>query len=217
MKILLISASPRKDKSQTFLLAKEILRGCDDKETAEILHLCDFKIAFCRHCEACHKKILCCPVKDDVQKILKMMLEADGIVLASPNYINQVTGLMKTLFDRSSHFIHCLRLMDKYVAGAVTSGSGHDKAVTSYLKYYSHACGAQYVGSVSTRAPVNKQNLAESFKLGKKLCSAIKEKEEFPPQIKIIEAHKEHFKKIIQIRKHEWTEEYQYWISKGWL
>ena len=218
MRILLISSSPRKEKSQTFLLAKEVIRGCNNKETTiEIFHLRDLKIEFCHHCEACHKKILCCPIKDDVHRILNMMLEADGIVLASPNYINQVTGSMKTLFDRSSHFIHCLRLMGKYVAGVVSSGSGQDKDVLDYLKYYTHTCGAQYVGSVSALAPVNKENLGEAFKLGNKLFSAIREKGVFPAQIRIIEERKEHLKKIMQIRKHEWAEEYQYWLAKGWL
>ncbi len=217
MKILLISASPRKNKSQTFLLAKEVVRGCEDGGTAEIVHLCDTKIEFCRHCEICHKKILCCPIKDDVSRILRMMLEADGIILASPNYINQVPGPMKTLFDRSSHFIHCLRLMDKYVAGVVSSGSGQNKEVMDYLKYYSNTCGGQYVGSVSARAPVTQENLSEAFKLGRRFCSAIKAEREFPSQLKIIEERKKHFKVIMQRRKDEWKEEYRYWVDKGWL
>lgn len=218
MKILLISSSPRKEKSQTFLLAKEVIQGCNNKETnIEILHLRDLKIEFCRHCETCHKKILCCPIKDDVYRVLNMMIDTDGIVLASPNYINQVTGSMKTLFDRSSHFIHCLCLMGKYVAGVVSSGSGQDKDVLDYIKYYAHTCGAQYVGSVSACAPVNKENMGEALKLGNKLYSAIKEKKVFPAQLRIIEEHKEHFKKIMQIRKNEWIQEYQYWLNKGWL
>lgn len=217
MKILLISASPRREKSQTFLMAKEVARGCDDGKTAEIIHLGTLKIEFCRHCEFCHKKIPYCLIKDDVHKILKMMLEADGIILASPNYINQVTGSMKTLFDRSSHFIHCLRLMDKYVAGVVSSGSGQDKDVTGYLKYYSNTCGAQYVGSVSARAPVLQEKLDEAFNLGKKFCSAIKAKREFPSQLKIIEEQKKHFRGIMEKRKNEWKEEYRYWVDKGWM
>jgi len=87
MKILLISSSPRKEKSQTFALAREVLKGCSDSIESEIIHLCDKKIEFCRHCEACHKKIMNCPIKDDAGVILNKMLEADGILLASPNYI----------------------------------------------------------------------------------------------------------------------------------
>ncbi len=217
MKILLISASPRLEKSQTFILAKEVLNGCEDRNTAEILHLFKYRIEFCRHCECCHRKILYCPLKDDAGKILNMMLEADGIILATPNYINQVTGMMKTLFDRSSHFIHCLRLMGKYVAGVVSSGSGEDKDVLSYLKFYANTCGAYYVGGVSARAPVNEEALSDALKLGRKLCEAIKKKKEFASQKKVIDNRKQHFGKLIQIRKDEWKEEYRYWVDKGWI
>ncbi|RJO63751.1 MAG: flavodoxin family protein, partial [Candidatus Omnitrophota bacterium] len=110
MNVLLLSASPHKEKSSTFLLAKEALRGLKEEgATSETLHLDDFEVFFCKHCEACHKRILRCSIKDGVQTLLEKMLNADGILFASPNYINQVTGSMKTLFDRSAHFIHCKR------------------------------------------------------------------------------------------------------------
>ena len=218
MKILLVSSSPRKEKSQTFYLAKEVLKGCGAKGVkTEIIHLCQLKIEFCRHCEACHKKILACPIKDDVQTVLQKMLNADGIILASPNYINQVTGAMKTLFDRSSHFIHCKRLLGKFIAGVVSSGSGRDKDVLNYIKYYAHTCGAQYSGGVSARVPINKEKIKKAFKLGQKLFTVIKDKRKYPAQIKIIEIGKRHFRKIMLKRKNQWLEEYLYWQQKGWL
>jgi len=43
MKILLISASPRKERSQTLVLAKEVLEGCLGKgRKGEVVHLCDY-------------------------------------------------------------------------------------------------------------------------------------------------------------------------------
>lgn len=217
MKILLISSSPRKKKSQTYLLAQEVLRGCSDSVKSEVIHLCDNRIEFCQHCERCHKRILQCPIKDDVRSILERMLDAEGIILASPNYINHVTASMKALFDRSSHFIHCKRLLCKYIAGVVSSGSGQDREVLDYIKHYSHTCGAQYAGGVSSRVPINDEKRKEAFNLGKSLSTAIKNKRLFPEQIKIIEAGKEHFKEIMRMRKDEWSEEYQYWKEKNWL
>ncbi len=217
MKILLISSSPHKEKSQTYLLAQEVLGGCSNSVKSEVIHLCDYKIEFCQHCEACHKKILSCPIKDDVRSILEKMLDADSIILASPNYINQVTASMKALFDRSSHFIHCKRLMGKYITGVVSSGSGHDKEVLDYIKHYSHTCGAQYAGGVSSNVPISDEKKEEAFNLGKSLSAVIKDKRLFPDQIKIIEAAKVHFKRIMEKRKDEWLEEYRYWKDKGWL
>ncbi len=107
MKTLLISASPYKEKSSSFLLAREAVAGLAEEGIAcEALHLDDYKFLFCKSCEACHKKILACPLHDDAMALLQKTLEADGILLVSPNYINQVTGSLKVFFDRSAHFIH---------------------------------------------------------------------------------------------------------------
>lgn len=219
MKILVISSSPHKNRGQTFRLAKEVLRGCCDNNSVEsqIIHLCDLKIGFCRHCEACHKNFFSCPIKDDVHIILKEILKADAIILASPNYINHITGSMKVLFDRLSHLIHCKGLLGKYVAGVVSSGSGHDKKVLDYIKFYSHTCGAQYSGGISSCVPVSRGKAKEAFRLGKKLICDVKYKRIHPAQIKIIEKGKEYFKRIILLRRDDWVEEYDYWKKKGWL
>ena len=217
MKILLISSSPHKEKSQTFLLAKAVLKGCPDSAEPEIIHLCDCRIEFCRHCEECHRNIMQCPIKDDVRPILEKILQAEGIILASPNYINQITASMKALFDRSSHFIHCKRLLGKYIAGVVSSGSGQDREVLDYIKHYSHTCGAQYAGGVSSRVPFSNEKKDEAFNLGQSLTAAIKDKRLFPDQIKIIEAGKEHFKTIMEKRKNVWLAEYRYWKENRWL
>ena len=119
MKILFISSSPRKERSQTLILAKEVLRGFQGSVEPEIIYLCDYKIGFCNHCENCHRQIMQCPIEDNAKVILDKMLDADGIVFASPNYIDQVTSSMKALWERASHFIHCRRLLGKYVAGVV--------------------------------------------------------------------------------------------------
>jgi multimeric flavodoxin WrbA len=217
VKLLLISSSPRRQESNTFLLAKEVLRGCNASKILDVIHLCDLSIGFCRHCEECHKKILHCSIADSVPGILNKMLEADGIILASPNYINQVTASMKTLFDRASHLIHCKRLLGKYIVAVISSGSGQDEDVLDYIKYYAHTCGAQYSGGVSERVPVSKEKMEEAYRLGLRLAIDIKEKRAYLKQIVLIEEGKQHFKEVIKKRKNDWIEEYQYWQDKGWL
>lgn len=180
MRILLVSSSPHKEKSHAFLLAKEVLKGFLSSVKIEALHLSDFKIEFCRHCESCHRKIMDCPINDDVCMILEKMLHAEGIIFASPNYINQITASMKALWDRSSHFIHCKRFLGKYVVGVVSSGSGQDKTVLDYIRYYAHTCGAQYTGGISSRAPINKKKAEKAINLGNKLILNIQEKKVFP-------------------------------------
>jgi len=218
VKVLLISSSPHRGKSSTFLLAKEVLRGLKEEGVScEEMHLGDCKVLFCESCEACHKKILQCPLKDDVNIILRKMLDADGIILSSPNYINHVTGSMKVLLDRSAHFIHCKRLLGKYVAGVVTSGSGFAEMVLEYIGYYGHICGGQCSGGVSAMRTFGQDKKEEAFQLGKRMAADMRVKKLYPEQMKLIEENKEHFARIIKLRKNDWQEEYQYWVEKGWL
>jgi multimeric flavodoxin WrbA len=218
MKVLLISSSPHREKSSTFLLANEVLRGLKvEGALCESLHLDGLKISFCKHCEACHRNILNCSLQDDVKIILHKMLDADGIIFASPNYINQVTASMKALFDRSAHFIHCKRLLDKYVAGIVTSGSGQNKEVLDYIGFYAHTCGAQYSGGVSATQKFGDEKNDEAVRLGRKLASDIKNRELYTEQLEVIEKSKVYFSRIIKLRKDDWQEEYKYWAEKGWV
>lgn len=217
MKVLLISSSPHKEKSRTFILAQEVLKGLPEEAETEIIHLSNFNVSFCKHCEICHKDILKCPLPDKVNSILEKMLDANGIILASPNYINQVTASMKALLDRSSHFIHCKRLLGKYFVGIVSSGSGKSQEVLDYIAYYGHTCGAQYSGGVSAAATSVGEKIEEAANLGTKLTKDIREKKNYPKQMDLIESGMQHFKKIIEARKKEWVDEYQYWRNMGWL
>jgi len=218
VQVLLISSSPHQEKSSTFLLAKEVLAGLNEAGvSSEILHLDNYSVLFCKHCEACHKKILKCSLKDDVNMILQKMLKADAIILATPNYINQVTASMKALFDRSANFIHCKRLDGKYIAAVVSSGSGHDQDVLNYLKFYALTCGAQYSGGVSAQQQFGQDKKTEAFELGKKILSDLKERKLYPDQLRDIQNGRQYFARIIQARKDDWHDEYEYWLQKGWL
>ncbi|MCM8768850.1 MAG: flavodoxin family protein [Candidatus Omnitrophica bacterium] len=209
MKILLISASPRGQSSTTLRLAREVARAT--QALVSEVQLSQLRIGFCQACNFCHRKIMNCPLKDDAFSVLHKMLESDGIILATPNYLNQVTGPLKTLMDRSSHFVHCLRLLGKYVAGVVTSGGGQDEPVLNYLKEYANFCGAQYSGGVSAQATAAFEKFALASNLGQRLAEDIQKKSVYPEQARLIEKLKKHFGQLIELRKNEWVEEYAYW------
>jgi len=186
--MLSLSASPRKERGNTFILVKEVISVLQKEDfSVENIHLCDMKIEFCRDCEVCHKKILHCPIKDDAHLLIDKMLESDGIIFSSPVYINHVTGYLKTFLDRTSHFIHCQRLLGKYV------------------------------GSVSTTVPVTEEVKEKARNLGKDFVMAITMRKEFSDQLIAIRDWREYFKEIIVGRKDEWPGEYQYWEERGWL
>jgi multimeric flavodoxin WrbA len=218
MKILGISASPRREKSNSLLLLRELL-GAAQKNNfkTELLQLCDYRIRYCRHCELCHRKFMWCSIKDDSCFLQQKILKSDAVVFASPVYIDHITGYLKNFLDRASHFIHCQRLSGKYVAAIAVSGGGPQKAVLEYIKRYALICGAQYSGGISGTAPVSQGLVNKARALGKDLAEAVINKKKYPAQPSAILAHRNYFRKIIELRKNEWPFEYKYWKDKGWL
>ncbi len=218
MNILLISSSPRAEKSATFTLASEVLKGARAAGAeVETVQLAGKKISFCHACEACHRGTMTCPLKDDAHHIILKMLNADGLVFATPNYINQVTAPLKALMDRTSNHIHCQRFLGKYTAGVVTSGSGHNQPVCDYLAAYGRLCGAQSSGSVSCGPAPTEEQLKEAFALGAKLAADISAKTAYPEQLAEIETRRRYFAEIVKRRKDDWDGEYHYYREKGWL
>jgi multimeric flavodoxin WrbA len=220
MKILCISGSPRGKRSNTFKLMEEAASGIAAVErdvSVEYVHLANLKIEFCTGCDACHRKLLFCPLKDDVAPVLHSMREADAIILASPVYINHVTAQLKALLDRSSPFIHCQMLAGKHGASLATSGGGPHAMVLDYLKEYLVSCGVQYVGGVS--GPVSRFDAMkeEAKALGADLAKAVKGHIAYPDQLSAMEKRREFFKGVIASRKEEWKGEYEYWKEKGWI
>ena len=122
MKIISIIGSPHGMKGTTAQVANYILEGAENAgaETA-IFSLSDLSVKPCKGCEVCGKTGTC--VIDDDYKIIKhAMIEADGIILASPNYVGNVSTQLKAFIDRSNNQIHCQIMKGSYVAAVVTPG-----------------------------------------------------------------------------------------------
>lgn len=217
MKILAICGSPRGNKSQTKALTETALEAARalGAET-ELFDLSRSRLEFCRACEACHQQPGCV-LKDEGPRIMAQMLAADGLVLASPVYLNQVTAQLKALLDRSSHFVHCLRLTGKYLAVVTTSGGGGGADVQAYLKKYGNTVGAQCVGGVDARVPLQPADLAAASALGAGLAAAIRDRRPYPDQLQAIESQKRYFGALIAARKEQWGYEFRHWKDQGWL
>ena len=217
MKILGICGSPRGNKSQTRAMLDALLAGAKAKGAeVECVDLGKVRIGFCQACEACHKGPDCV-LNDDGRLILQRMLEADGIVLASPVYLDHVTAQMKALLDRTSHFIHCLRLTGKYMAALTTSGGGGGEATMAFMKRYAVMVGAQFAGSVDARVPLKDADFESAKDLGVSLVRAISSKQTWPEQMEAIEAQQLRFRNLIAFHKDQWPYEYRYWHDKGWM
>ena len=103
MKVVAINGSARKNGNTAFLI-KEVFSILEkDDIECEMIQLSGKYIKGCKACDQCYKlKNNTCIQKDDiVNECIKKMIEADGIILASPTYFSNVTAEMKALIDRA--------------------------------------------------------------------------------------------------------------------
>jgi multimeric flavodoxin WrbA len=113
MTILQIVGSHRRNGNTSralSLLGEELTRlGLSRGQPVQIetVHLGGLRLEPCRGCRLCFNRgERSCPCSDDLLALHERILAADGVVLASPVYVNDVSGTMKTLIDRLAFVCH---------------------------------------------------------------------------------------------------------------
>lgn len=103
MKAICITGSPNLNGS-TAAIAAEILRALEAQgmQTA-LVQLSAKNIGYCRGCKACYQTGACVQT-DDVEEIVRELLAADLVIVASPSYWGDVTGQMKVFIDRCTPY-----------------------------------------------------------------------------------------------------------------
>lgn len=106
MKAVIINGSPRKN-GNTVKLCNAFAEGiCKSHPECEInfVHLYDYTYKGCVSCFSCKlrnsKNYGQCALQDDLSPILRQISNADCLVLASPIYLMDVTGFMKSFLER---------------------------------------------------------------------------------------------------------------------
>ncbi len=101
----------------------------------ELLMLDEMNLGQCRGCYTCILKGEDkCPLKDDRDMIIGKMLDADGVVFASPVYAIHVSSLMKSFIERISYYSHRPRFYDKFASVMVTCSGYGGKDAAKYLE-----------------------------------------------------------------------------------
>lgn len=128
IKVLGINGSPRR-RGNTWIMLHEALEaasGLEDVET-EYISVAEHKIlGGCRACFACHRKPsleeLCRGYKepDDVNMILRKMLDAEAWIIGTPVYFGGITAQLKALMDRTHPIQPCGRAFRNKVCGVIT-------------------------------------------------------------------------------------------------
>jgi multimeric flavodoxin WrbA len=103
MKVVAFNGSARKDGNTAILVRRIFAELEKEGIETELIQLAGQTIRGCTACAQCFKKKdKRCAVDNDVANAcIAKMLEADGIILASPTYFADVTTELKALIDRA--------------------------------------------------------------------------------------------------------------------
>lgn len=127
-KILFISGSPR--NGNTSFILSEIFNSIGTG-SKELVFLKDKNIESCKGCLFCHNEPSC-TIKDDMEELLTKMKSADIFVIGTPNYFDNVSGLMKNFIDRCHPFYKEKIIRGKKVL-LVFVGGGKNRTTKKYL------------------------------------------------------------------------------------
>jgi multimeric flavodoxin WrbA len=221
MKILAIHGSPRTIRSMTRTLAQFVLGGAAEAGAeTEMIDLCDYRVTPCTACEGCSFNGICV-FEDDVPALVARMKEADGIVFASPVYIDNVSGQMKVFFDRLADAIHYQLLAGKYGCSVATTHTSGGDDVVAYLNHVQNYLGVISVGGLSVATGGNTEPVdageASARALGKKLAGAIRKGFSDPKQEAEIAGNRDFFRDIVIENRDFRTEDYERWVQMGWI
>jgi len=145
MKVLAINTSPRKEGNTTILL--DTVLGEIEKEDIET-ELVQVGSKVIRGCVACYKCFenknrRCAQTNDDLNDLLAVMCEVEGILLGSPTYFSNINSNMKSIIDRAGLVSKGNGYIFRHKVGACVSavrraGSIHALSSMNYFFLYNH-------------------------------------------------------------------------------
>lgn len=135
MKFLIINGSPRRQNTWKIIeRAKDTLNSLDNDITFTEIDLINENIPCCIGCYNCFTNgENSCPHSSIIQPLVEQMKSCDGLIITSPVYALNVTGVMKNFIDHLAYFYHRPYFFKKKAMVIVTTaGAGHKK-VGKYL------------------------------------------------------------------------------------
>jgi len=148
MYVLGIVGSPQ--KRNTYLLVQRVLQELSTKRrvNVELVHLADINIKHCQGCGFCRKTANCL-IDDDMGRLCKKLTKADALVIGSPTYFWDVSGLLKDFIDRTNPLCACDKLKGKIGAAIVTASvTGQTKALSAIESFF-QIHGIRSVGGIA--------------------------------------------------------------------
>lgn len=135
MNYLIINGSPRRKNTWEIVeRAKQTLQETDNDATFTEIDLINENIPPCIGCYSCFNNgEHTCPHADIIQPIVAKMKECDGLIIASPVYALNVTGLIKNFIDHLAYYYHRPYFFEEKAMVIVTTAGAGQKKVGKYL------------------------------------------------------------------------------------
>lgn len=133
MKVVAFNGSPKKNGNTYHaisIVSKEL-----EKEGIEIetVHVGDKPIRGCLACGMCAKnKDARCVIDDQVNEWIQKMIDADGIIIASPVYFAGIAGTMKSFLDRAFYVSSSNGGLFRHKVGAAIAVVRRSGGVTTF-------------------------------------------------------------------------------------
>lgn len=229
MKILICVGSYRRNGNTahiTKLVEHELAQlaaRADVPLDVETIFLAHQEIGACRGCRVCFDQgETLCPLHDDLLAIKARMVEADGVIVASPVYVNDVSGTTKNWIDRLAHVCHRPQFAGTCAYLITTIGSGPSGHALKTLGAALQTWGFHIVGQTGfkTGALMEKTELqiryrAEAAKIAGQMFDAIHRRRFANPSfLALMTFHIQ--QRAWQHASHD-TVDYRYWEGQGWL
>lgn len=183
MKVIIINGSPREygvtAEALHIIENNLIIEGID----VEFYNLSEINMSHCIGCCSCYKTGHCC-INDDAEKLSLKISEADGLVLGSPTYASNISGLMKDFVDRG-HFVIEQLLHGKYCVTIATGENYGNRDALKVLNNLVLYSGGKKCCSFALNVPFNNTEAVRDKLVAKcnqasgKLIKGLKKKKQY--------------------------------------
>ena len=130
MNIAIINGSPQKGGFTTQALSLAESRLIEKGASTQTIKLIDSNIQDCIGCFNCLRTGKCV-IEDDVERLIAVMLESDGLVIGSPVRNGLITACLKRFIERITYILgFTLALENKYTLGIASVGIFGGKSVS---------------------------------------------------------------------------------------
>ena len=222
LKVSVLNGSLRSNGITYYKVEKIIkyMKLCLSEMNFELIiqYIEDNNISSCKGCEQCFFNGTC-SIDDDIKNIKSKLLESDIIIVASPVYLNHITGTLKSTLDRIAYRAHLMPLLGKRGIIVVTASQSGLDETTEYLENI-----LSYFGlSIDITLKYNRFEKKESLSNAEleylvKSCieNALSNEKKLSERVtNIFEFYKEYFNQNSELLCNNF--EFKYWKEKGHL